>query len=1065
MLPERVTLDPSTENPLLAPLDLMGTDRSWGIYVMTHDYTPPAVVTQTAGSADTDGDPVVQNRYGNRTIAVRVRIFEPTDPAATNQVTNPSAEFDLTSYSTAGFFFLNPGAVLTRDTTVLPPPQVGGQGVVKVVNPGASLNEGFRVPLNVENGKPVTVSAWVRGAVGGEKVQICAGNGVGGFAISGVVTLTTEWQRIQTTLSSNNTEAVAFGLILIEKKAQTFYVDGLQAESTNFTGKVARTNLVPNPSFEVDMSGWVSTGTFRSAAGATLTRDLTQHQFGTASMKVVCPGTNTLEGGDTGSTIPVVAGHTYQVTAFVRGNAGGENLGLFIGDGAVGNTFKTFVASNPAFTRIEATFTATATGNTGIAVVTNGKAAVTFFVDGLMFEETAVVGAAYFPTPAQVEAGEAMWTGAHDKSASVFLTNANSVATAYFDGNTPGCDWTAALNGSASTRPAPDGTRFSRIYRDVMGKLDRVNRTKAGTLRRVAPGFQPITFDLRSAEVTDAPQDIALGMKRAEIGVAFTADPGGRVAELQVGGTREETTLPCLVFLAEEIPGDLEALGRMLVEDKQGVNQLALWWGEQFDNYVAGADTALFYEAESRTLKGTSELSAQAGASGAGNNTVKAPGLVGTYQDIFTTQASGAGNHLAHFGSFRVLARCWRSSANDGEVSIRLAYSVGDFTHVQENDPVVYAPGDRQGVWTIVDLGIVDIEKAPAGSTQRWEGRVQAKSTGSPPESLNVDCLLLIPTTEGAGQAQGAGVSPLPSSLSAYDPFLLSAEAALAGQSAAIGGLWGGTGDAVDFAAKPALGWAQRTEVSDAAGVGRYDWISETKYLNVVVKSALSWPTNLNAGISTQFLGHFCRYVDANNWLMAVAFPSLSYGKEAGSYWSVGVYKKVAGVKTLIGSAGLFSKTGWGVPKVATIQLAAIGTFWQLSINGVAYASGVDAVLGTTLKEGRIGIYDEYQSAVAGNTRIVDTIEAWEPTLDEAIYASRALELRSDRIRRQDSAGLTWGGVGYEGDYLRLRPSGPEKAPTRFIVKASRDPNADEGIDDVAAKLFVQPRYLVAPPS
>ena len=69
---------------------------------------------------------------------------------------------------------------------------------------------------------------------------------------------------------------------------------------------VTRTNLVTNPSFEVDTAGW-------SASGSTISRQLTQSKFGSASQRVV---SSTL-GGGAFCTIPVTAGVTYFVSGYI----------------------------------------------------------------------------------------------------------------------------------------------------------------------------------------------------------------------------------------------------------------------------------------------------------------------------------------------------------------------------------------------------------------------------------------------------------------------------------------------------------------------------------------------------------------------------------------------------------------------------------------------------------------------------------------------------------------------------------------------------------------------------
>src|SRR4051794_29098852 len=97
-LAERVTINPATEDPTLQALDLAGWDRSWGLYLLEHNYPPPELDVLHSSSADTEGDPVVSARYLNRTITAKVRVFEPEDAAAANLVPNPNFETNLTGW-------------------------------------------------------------------------------------------------------------------------------------------------------------------------------------------------------------------------------------------------------------------------------------------------------------------------------------------------------------------------------------------------------------------------------------------------------------------------------------------------------------------------------------------------------------------------------------------------------------------------------------------------------------------------------------------------------------------------------------------------------------------------------------------------------------------------------------------------------------------------------------------------------------------------------------------------------------------------------------------------------
>ena len=62
----------------------------------------------------------------------------------------------------------------------------------------------------------------------------------------------------------------------------------------------------------------------------------------------------------------------------------------------------------------------------------------------------------------------------------------------------------------------------------------------------------------------------------------------------------------------------------------------------------------------------------------------------------------------------------------------------------------------------------------------------------------------------------------------------------------------------------------------------------------------------------------------------------------------------------------------------------------------------------------------------------------WTAPSDAAMFASQSLELRSDRINREDLGGTLWNKPSsYEGDYLLVPPSGAE---------ATDDPDGREGV-------------------
>jgi hypothetical protein len=853
---ERVSLNPPAEDPTVQSLDFVGIDPSWGIYLMAHDYTPPPPEVIKSGSSDTEGDVVVQSKYGNRTITAKVRAFEPPDAAAVNKIVNPSAETDLTGITKRGT------ATQTR-----------------VVDP-------LSTPLGLNLDTYVQMETSTSGAGGIWKATPTVG----------------------------------------QKETFSVYVKATALGGTYLVAVV------------------------RTPAAATL----------------------------------AASAHLEAVT--------GE------------------------WSRLTVSFTATEAGEH----------------EFIVWQATAGT-ASYCYTGGQLEVGP--------------------VATHYFDGDTPGCDWAGERNHSTSTRPAPDGTRFSRICRDITRQMDRIKRTKQGVLRRISAQGGPMYFDLRVGQFTEVPTTGDVQRKRAEYGMSFEALPGGRGPEVLLGEV-EETVKPA-ASLTVQVPGEMPALGRLVVTDKQGIAQRLVLTGTEQTFYSAAATAETLYEAESRTPIGTSVEEALTGASG--GKAIKSPSLIPAFQTVVSTQAKGGGAHLSHVGSYRLWARVWRPAAATGELTLKLSWSEGDFIGLNsgsENEASL-AEGVGLGSFTLVDLGMVNPQQAASGTAQRWEGRIAAKST-TLGQFAWIDFLFLQAVTDGAAQMEGNPVPQTPDIFTGYDHFDYGS-GVLTGKVAPAGGTWAGAGSANDFTT---VGRLLRTAVSDVAKTGHYAILGTTEPAGLTVASWLVTEfSNLNN--ESRMCAIVLRYLDVNNWVKAGW-----EGRAATELGPAGVFtviKKVAGVETVLATSAVYNLP---VLESTTLQFVVDGEGnFSLTAEPFTTLAGTDAVLATagTLKKGKFGIYDEWHSASA-STRKYGLLEVTVPAVDAAIYASRSLELRADRSRRESADGLTWGTVANVGDYLTLPPSLSERRPARVSVKGSRNRANDAGIDDVKMQLYGTPRFLHAAP-
>lgn len=533
--------------------------------------------------------------------------------------------------------------------------------------------------------------------------------------------------------------------------------------------------------------------------------------------------------------------------------------------------------------------------------------------------------------------------------------------------------------------------------------------------------------------------------------------------------TFSETTLPALIFSvpAGHPKGDVPALGRLTVNEAQAVDQYWVTWGcETNDDYTHTDSTgsgALFYEAESRTaMGGSSTAVGPTGASGGGSNVMRNTSLGTDYVAILSTQASGAGAHLSHVGTFRVYARAQIPSTT-GTISVALEWAVGDFRRSTRNDAQTLN-GYAAAQWRLLDLGLVSIPKVLTGS-QRWEGRILAKSTIAG-DDIDIDYLMLVPVTVASGIVSGVPQIPAPSTFIARDDFDQTA-GALTGKTAPIGGNWVGAGDADDFSVTQLGGGGgephviRRTATSDAASTGR--WVTlDVNQAGVYVQADVSW-TSSAVG---PYAGVIARYAGTTNWAML----SLLWGTGNGPVNLV-MSKNVAGSTSILYSIVLSGSVQATVDVESPWTLGLLvdsGGRWVGFLNGSQMMSGQDSALATggSLATGDVGVYGENTSASA-LTLNFDRFLAAAFSTDAAMYASQSLEIRHDGVIREDSAGAIWQPVSsYEGDFNRVPVTGREGRSVRYIVKACRnDPAiaADSGIDDINATLAVTPRYLSVP--
>ena len=219
-------------------------------------------------------------------------------------------------------------------------------------------------------------------------------------------------------------------------RAKSFQLAMVSAESRVYAEQVkygvtaavaTRRNLVTNPNFEAGVTGWSVYG----AGGITLSQDATQKLDGAAGMKVLNAGSGAGR-GVTSDAFVVNAGTKYTGSLYVKGQAGVQMqlyLAEYQSDGvtfiALGST--TFTATG-AWQRISGTYTTTTGVRMRLVLVTVAATANTAYMDQVLLERADTLDS-YFPTVAQLAAGDAGWTGSANASASYLNVFAGGAPT------------------------------------------------------------------------------------------------------------------------------------------------------------------------------------------------------------------------------------------------------------------------------------------------------------------------------------------------------------------------------------------------------------------------------------------------------------------------------------------------------------------------------------------------------------------------------------------------------------------------------------------------------------
>jgi hypothetical protein len=379
----------------------------------------------------------------------------------TNLVRNPSFEIDTTGWATNGTIAQSTAQAFAGTHSLLVAWPTNAAHVSYVQN----------VPSGLTVGDVYTFSAWVYVPSGNP--DVCLSTGFGAFGEP--TSVKDQWTRISLTFTATaagnsvkltTAEASTSGqicyldaVLLEDRDALENYFDGSTpntggsgiTEPTD--GTVLRTNLVPNPSFETNTTGWTagSNTVLTRVTGGDSTGSHAQGSAEGALTRTGSTGTAQATTATGTSGIPVTAGEVYTVSGyFNRVTSPARTVTIaVIWYNAAGSVISTSTPPGVADTNVWTRFSAQVTAPAGAAFaalnpqVASAAALEGHLIDGFMFEHATAV-------------------------------------SDYFDGGTTDTDsrlydWTGTANGSASTETA---TFTELVSIDTASEADQIELTR-----------------------------------------------------------------------------------------------------------------------------------------------------------------------------------------------------------------------------------------------------------------------------------------------------------------------------------------------------------------------------------------------------------------------------------------------------------------------------------------------------------------------------------------------------------------------------------------------------------
>jgi len=225
------TVEQEAQNRVIIAVRTNGTETwTW--------FTDGAMIARSSGAVpyvDGDSQGFVWEGVAGQSVTIPTPYFDgdSLEPSAvTNYVSNPSFEYDTvggvpaTWSTTLPGWFLNAGATLTVRGTSFGGNQSGVQHL-EVVTTNALAFEGTVFNMGLLPAGVYTFSVYLKGNAGGEKIQLCAGQGNATNTIT-AFTLTNGYVRYTTTFTTDGTKVCYCGVRTATAAAVTMFMDAAQ---------------------------------------------------------------------------------------------------------------------------------------------------------------------------------------------------------------------------------------------------------------------------------------------------------------------------------------------------------------------------------------------------------------------------------------------------------------------------------------------------------------------------------------------------------------------------------------------------------------------------------------------------------------------------------------------------------------------------------------------------------------------------------------------------------------------------------------------------------------------